>query len=75
MTATARGPLAVWQKGPPTTSHPIPSPSFGGDSHQERADHTVEKEGNKGYRFHTCLLMQIVLPARLGVMEPQFSHL
>lgn len=29
VTATARGPLAVQQKGPTTTSHPIPSPSLG----------------------------------------------
>lgn len=38
---------------------------YGGDSHRERADHTMEKEGNNRYKFDTCLLMQTVLPARL----------
>lgn len=73
MIATARGPLAVQQKGP-TYYFPSNSQSqFGGDSHQERADHTVEKEGDKD-----ASLCKLCSPRDWWVTaasEPRFSHL
>ena len=63
------------------TTYSFPSNSqsqFGGDSHQERADHTVEKEGNKDASSTPASICKLCSPRDWWVTaasEPQFSHL